>query len=202
MKYWPGWLPLLLGGMVACASTTATIPNISLPDALDTPAPTSTPPVIEATPTPAPVTDKIAFASSRSANEKPDIYLMNSDGSGLARLTDDPAGDTSPAWSPDRGQIAFVSDRSGVNQLYVMEPDGSNQEVLTDQPAGASAPARSPDGRRIAFVSNRALGSEGQRSRQPSPSYALYVFDLETQEAKLIAGGGGGEIHYPNWKPR
>jgi Tol biopolymer transport system component len=46
---------------------------------------------VVATPEPASSVDKIAFASTRGAAGKPDIYLMNADGSGLARLTDDPA---------------------------------------------------------------------------------------------------------------
>ena len=154
MRRWSFWLPLLLlWGVVACTSISDQILDVGQILATDEPTPTaSLPPVIEATPTPAPVTDKIAFSATRSGSDKPDIYLMNSDGSGLARLTDDPAGDTAPVWSSNRRQIVFVSDRLGVNQLYLMDIGGSNQEALTDQPEGASAPAWSPDGSQIAFV--------------------------------------------------
>lgn len=40
----------------------------------------------------------IAFISSRDGN--PEIYTMKADGSGQTRLTNDPASDKSPAWSP------------------------------------------------------------------------------------------------------
>lgn len=204
MMRWSIWLPLLLlWGVAACASLPEQLFDASQSAATDEPTPAGPPPpAVEVTPTPAPVTDKIAFSAARSDGEKPDIYLMNSDGTGLARLTDDPGYDTSPSWSLDRRQIAFVSDKSGVNQLYLMDIDGSNQEVLTAQPEGASVPAWSPNGSQIAFVSNRALGSDGRRSRLPSPSYALYIFDLETRETRLVTGKGGVDIHYPGWKPR
>ncbi len=41
---------------------------------------------------------RIAFTSARDGSR--DIYVMNGDGSGLIRLTDDPAVDESPTWSP------------------------------------------------------------------------------------------------------
>src|SRR5689334_19079267 len=54
---------------------------------------------------------KIAFTSQRDGN--PEIYVMNADGSGQTRLTNNPRGDEFPAWSPDGTKIAFasVSDR-------------------------------------------------------------------------------------------
>ena len=57
-----------------------------------------------------PAAGKIAFVSSRDGN--PEIYTINTDGTELTRLTNDPAVDEEPAWSPD-GRIAFVSERSG-----------------------------------------------------------------------------------------
>ena len=49
-------------------------------------------------PTAAPLTGRIALESDRDGNYE--IYVMNADGSGLTRLTDNPAVDMSPAWSP------------------------------------------------------------------------------------------------------
>src|SRR6185369_8132216 len=49
---------------------------------------------------------------SRSAiHLNKEIYVMNPDGSGQTRLTNDPGNDESPSWSPDGAQIAFTSDR-------------------------------------------------------------------------------------------
>ncbi|UCC48931.1 MAG: PD40 domain-containing protein, partial [Gemmatimonadota bacterium] len=73
-----------------------------------------------------------------------EIYVMNADGSNPVRLTDNPAGDYEPAWSPDGTRIAFMSYRDGNYEIYVMEADGSNPARLTDNPAGDNHPAWSP----------------------------------------------------------
>ena len=57
---------------------------------------------------------------------------MNADGSGMTRLTNNPAGDLSPSWSPDNTKIIFDSRRDGKWDIYVMDADGSNQTRLTD----------------------------------------------------------------------
>ncbi|MBN1993841.1 MAG: PD40 domain-containing protein [Anaerolineae bacterium] len=71
---------------------------------------------------------KIAFMSNRDENWE--IYLVNSDGSGLQRLTDDPANDGLPAWSPDGQVLAFVSDRGGAWAVWAMRPNGQDQRQL------------------------------------------------------------------------
>ena len=50
---------------------------------------------------------KIAFVSDRDASTL-DIYVMNADGTGVTRLTNNAVTDFSPAWSPDGRKIAFV----------------------------------------------------------------------------------------------
>jgi Tol biopolymer transport system component len=104
-------------------------------------------------PTPTPgcgTPGKVAFASSRDGNNE--IYLMNPDGSGQVRLTNNPALDYTPAFSPDGTRIAFSSDRDGNQEIYVMNADGSGQTRLTNNPALDYFPAWSPDGARIAFT--------------------------------------------------
>ncbi|HUG16784.1 MAG TPA: DPP IV N-terminal domain-containing protein, partial [Thermomicrobiales bacterium] len=104
----------------------------------------------QAAPVDATPTGQIAFVSERDGNAE--IYLINADGSGLRRLTDNPASDTEPDWSPDGERIAFVSDRDGARSLYVMDADGSNVGRLTQDGLSVTAPLWSPDGQWIAFA--------------------------------------------------
>ncbi len=57
----------------------------------------------------------------------------------------------SPHWSPDGTSLAFVSNRSGKNQIYVLRVNGGEARQVTFLPRGASNPVWSPDGTKIAF---------------------------------------------------
>src|SRR6266511_6255715 len=100
-------------------------------------------------------------------HEFDEIYVMNPDGSGQTRLTNNTETDTKPSWSPDGEKIAFESGRDrteegSVNhEIYVMNPDGSGQTRLTDNTASDGDPSWSPDGEKIAFESGRDRTEEG-----------------------------------------
>lgn len=96
---------------------------------------------------------KIVFVSDRNGNE--DIYVMNANGTNVVQLTDNPASDRSPVWSPDGTKIAFVSNREWNSDIFVMNADGTDVVQLTDSFAEDLNPAWSPDGTRIAFNSDR-----------------------------------------------
>jgi Tol biopolymer transport system component len=120
-----------------------------------------------ARPTPTPVTNstqtafsgtalpsgRIAFVSTRDGNAE--IYVIRPDGSGLTRLTSNPATDGGPALAPDGTKIAFHSNRDGNSEIYVMNSNGSGLRRVSNHPANDSLPSWSPDGAWIAFTSNR-----------------------------------------------
>jgi Tol biopolymer transport system component len=67
----------------------------------------------------------VLFQSNRSGNWQ--IFIMNSEGGEIQRLTFNEANDTMPAWSPDGIKIFFFSDRDGQREKYSMNIDGSRQ---------------------------------------------------------------------------
>lgn len=125
----------------------------------------------------------LAFTSSRDGN--PEIYVMNADGGGVARLTDHPAKDFHPAWSPDGRRVAFASDRDGDFEIYVMRADGSDLRQLTstDETGVDQRPAWSPDGREVLF----------DRPAVPETGFHLdlYAVDIATGALRRLTNGGG-----------
>ena len=69
---------------------------------------------------------------------------VDADGSGQVRLTNEPADDYRPAWSPDGTKITFHSYRDGNPDVYVMNADGSSQINLTNDPSNDRSPMWSP----------------------------------------------------------
>jgi TolB protein len=56
---------------------------------------------------------------------------MNSDGTGVMRLTLNSAVDGTPDWSPDGTRIVFASTRDGNSEIYIMNADGTGELRLT-----------------------------------------------------------------------
>ncbi|MCF8243436.1 MAG: DUF5050 domain-containing protein [Melioribacteraceae bacterium] len=96
---------------------------------------------------------KIAFQSNRAGKQQ--IFIINSDGSNLIRITNNSSNDEHPAWSADGSMITFVSDRDGNSEIYTMKSDGTDQKNISNHPAEDRHPNWSPDGRKIIFNSSR-----------------------------------------------
>jgi len=132
-----------------------------------------------------------------------EIYTMDVDRAeqGLGdqrRLTDSPASDYHPTWSPDGAdeyirQIAFTSERDGNQEIYVMEADGSQPRRLTDDPAGDMRPSWSPDGTQIAFNTMR------------DGNWDIYVMNVDGAEPgsgdqRPLTTSAEWEL-FPTWSP-
>ncbi len=92
-----------------------------------------------------------------------DLWSIPVRGGDAVRLTQGPAWDAQPAFSPDGTRIAFVSDRGGNEQLWTMNADGSNPRPFTDEAvARVTEPVWDAEGRwlygRRRTVDQRSIG--------------------------------------------
>ena len=156
-----------------------------------------------------PATGKIAFSSCPSGTEGAcDLYVINPDGSGLAKL----AQGSFPVWAPDGSHIAFVSGAGASRDIFVISADGSGQTNLTNDPFDDYTPTWSPDGKRIAFVSSRDApwiltpvpGQEGVPYRLGNYGIEqIYVMNADgAGQTRLTENKSGANGDFaPEWSP-
>jgi len=120
---------------------------------------------------------RLAFTSSRDGNAE--IYIMNVNGSGLRRLTDNPAIDNTPTWSPSGNQLAFTSDRSGSPQIYIIGADGLGLRRITSESYCDRATWSPPPFNEIAYTCREGAG------------YDIKVYDVATGAVRQITFGEG-----------
>ena len=130
---------------------------------------------------------RIAFSTERDGNYE--IYVMRPDGTGLSRLTQNPAMDTLPMWSSTRRRLAFWSARNGEHAIYTMDADGSGVRKLVTVPPGTYGWAWSPDGNSLAFSSERDGDDE------------IYVMDADGGRWRNISNHAATLEYAPAWSP-
>jgi len=152
--------------------------------------PTGTPPLslTRATVVIGPALGRIAYMAKDNPDATWDIWVMRGDGSDPKRLTDDPADDMSPTWSPDGQYIAFVSDRDGNREIYMMKADGTQQLNLTHHPSEDWTPSWSPDGTSIAFSSYR------------DGNWEIYVMEADGSDPRRLTHNNAAD-YGPCWSP-
>jgi Tol biopolymer transport system component len=163
-------------------------------------------------PTLTPTVEIVAFVSNRGG--RPQIYLINVDGSDEHQLTDLAAGACQPAWSPDGKILAFTSpcnanrDEYLGSSVFVMDVDSQDVPsepslLIATLGGGDYDPDWSYDGLRLAFTSwctGRpqifTIGVDGQGLRNVnddlafnwSPSWAP-----DGSQIAILSGRGGQE---------
>jgi Tol biopolymer transport system component len=166
---------------VGAAALVALIGILILTGGTPAPAPSQT---TQVTPSAAAVASgpatsaKGQIAFDRSVDGNTDIYLVNVDGTGLERLTDDPAADTQARWSPDGKLLVFV--RTAVpdteSDVYILDVATKVETRLTNLPGVEADPHISPDGSRIVYA---------HWPDQPG----IYVMDVDGSGSRLVRAG-------------
>ncbi len=98
---------------------------------------------------------KVLFTVTRSnlkkANTNTDIYIVNVDGTGLQRLTNNPAADFNASWAEDDNSVYFVSTRKKTPQLFKLPLQGGEPVQLTKCKFGLNLPKLSSGAEKIIF---------------------------------------------------
>ena len=106
-----------------------------------------------------------------------EIFVSDLDGSAERNLTDHPAYDGWPTWSPDGQRIAFASNRAGpanTGQVFVVSPDGGAPRQVTGGEWSNTTPRWTPDGRAILTYRHKdrvdhEYGTLGRARFDPAP---------------------------------
>jgi tricorn protease len=115
-----------------------------------------------------------------------EIFTVATDRGDVQRVTQSFSRETEPSWSPDGKWIAFVSDRSGRDEVWVAREDGTGLKQLSNGDSEKRSIDWAPDSKSLLFSAS---------------DHKLYRVDLETAKPQVILSGGGSNIMGPQFSP-
>ncbi len=129
---------------------------------------------------------KITFSSSFEAING-EVYVIDTDGSNLTRLTNNSDAEGQPRWSPDGSMIVFSLN----GDIYIINPDGTDLTNLTNSPWYENLPVFSPDGSKIAYI----LYPENSSNNSD-----VYTMNIDGSNTLNVSNYTSSKA-YPNWSP-
>ena len=119
-----------------------------------------------------------------------ELYVVDSDGKNLRRLTWDQSIVASPAWSPDGRRIAYTSWKSGRPRIYELDLEtGRDRALVPDGQGQQLTPSYHPEGHTIVFS---VIGAEPN---------GLYTYNVRDGCCLNHLGGGAYDDLSPGYSP-
>lgn len=116
-----------------------------------------------------------------------EIFTAPTEEGDLRQITDSPARDKEVLYSPDGKSIAFISDRSGREEIYIIAADGTGEpQKITDLDTLKFSFAWSPNSKEIAFT-----GSDSK----------LRKYSVDAKQTSELSSSKYGNIGAPVWSP-
>ncbi|WP_336276623.1 Tol-Pal system beta propeller repeat protein TolB [Bartonella sp. CB178] len=128
---------------------------------------------------------KIVFSSDRSG--KPQLYVMNADGSNVQLISPHEGRYSTPIWSPRGDYIAFTKQAEGKFSIGVMRPDGLGERILTTG-FHNEGPTWAPNGRVLMFF-----------RQDPGMGPKIYTIDITGRNERRLPTPN--DASDPAWSP-
>lgn len=121
---------------------------------------------------------------------KSDIFVIQTDGTGLKRITSDATNEFYTSWS--KARVYFSSEKPGTkdSDIFSAKPDGTDVKKLTNGPGKNATPAATRNGKLVAFVSTR-----------DTEKYQIYVMDRDGSGLRRLTTDNSVGYFNPQFSP-
>ena len=126
---------------------------------------------------------------------KTEVYLMDADGNNIRKVTDNPAADDHPRWSPDGKSLLFLSTRHEGPQAWLLPLAGGEPTQVTHFTTGVSDAVWTSDGKHIVFTSDvfPECGADGDCNKKIDESVSSGPIQAHMADHLLYR-------HWTSWK--